>query len=127
MLRPVEFDAAGNPRAGKTDERRLDDLVVIDEVVAVGFIIGALNTAAELGQHHHADIFVFKPYGGIGLIGLFVEDFVDDRQGIDLAARTLIDALFKEHRVLIRSADAVGRDHDGFNPDFCLTVDAMHG
>jgi hypothetical protein len=25
MLRPIEFDAAGNPRAGQPDQRRLDD------------------------------------------------------------------------------------------------------
>ena len=86
VLRPVEFDAAGNPRAGKADKRRLDDLVVIDEVVAVGLVVGALNAAAKLRKHHHADIVVFKPYGGIGLVGLFIKDLVDDRQGVDLAA-----------------------------------------
>jgi hypothetical protein len=38
MLRPVELDAAADPRPGQADQRRLDDRLVVDEVVAVGLV-----------------------------------------------------------------------------------------
>ncbi len=39
MLRPVEFNAAGNPRTGETDERRLDDSLIINHVAAVRLVL----------------------------------------------------------------------------------------
>ena len=126
MLRPVELDAAGDPRADQAHQRRLDDLVVVDEVIAVGLVVGALDAAAQLGQHHHADVVVLQPHRGIGLIDLLVEDLVDDRQRIHLAAGALIDALFQEHGVFVRLADAVGGQRDPLHPDFSLALNVFH-
>jgi hypothetical protein len=39
MLRPVEFDAAGNPRPGKAHERGLYDRLMVDCVVAIRFVL----------------------------------------------------------------------------------------
>ena len=126
VLRPVELDAAGNPRADEAHQRRLDDLVVVDEVVAVGLVVGALDAAAQLRQHHHADVVVLQPHRGIGLIDLLVEDLVDDGQRIHLAAGALIDALFEEHGVLVRLADAIGGQHDLLHPDFSVALNVFH-
>src|SRR5665213_2849991 len=40
MLRPVEFNAAGNPWACQTDQGGLNDRLAIDKVVTVGFVMG---------------------------------------------------------------------------------------
>ena len=53
VLRPVKFNAAGNPRPGKTDERRFDNVIIVDKIVTVRFIGCTLNTAAEFRQNHH--------------------------------------------------------------------------
>ena len=126
MLGPVELDAAGDPRAGEAHQRRLDHLVVVDEVVAVGFIHGALNAAAQLGQHHDFQIIVFQPYGGVGLKRLFIEDLVHHGQRIHLAAGTLIDALFQKHGIFVGLADAVGRQINGLGADRCRALDVLH-
>ena len=39
MLRPVELDAAGNPRPGQADQRGLDDGLVVNQIVAVGLVL----------------------------------------------------------------------------------------
>ena len=114
VLGPVELDAPGNPRSGKTHQGRLDNFVIIDEVIPVGFVVGALNATAQLGQHHHANIIILQEHGGIGLIGFFIQDFVHHRQGIHLAAGALVHALFQEHGVLVRLTNAIGGNIDGF-------------
>lgn len=59
MLGPVEFYAARDPWTGKPDECRLDDMVVVDEMTLLDFIVGHLYPAAKFGEHHHFDVFVF--------------------------------------------------------------------
>ena len=49
MLRPVELDAAGDPRPIQPDQRRFDDAVVVDEMVAVGLVQCHLDTTAQFG------------------------------------------------------------------------------
>ena len=43
MLRPVELNAAGDPRSCQPYQCGLDDLVVIYRIVAVGFVIHTLD------------------------------------------------------------------------------------
>ena len=117
MLRPVEFYAAADPRAGKPHQRGFDDLVVIHEVIAVGFVICPLDTASQFGKHHGLDILVFQPYGGIGLLFLFIQNLVDYRQGIYLAAAALIYPLFQKHGIFIGLSNAIGGDHHCFHPN----------
>ena len=126
VLRPVELDAAGDPRSEQTNQRGLDDLVVIDEIIAVRLIIGALDAASQLRQNHHLDIVVFQPEGGVGHILLLVEDLVHNGVRIHAAAAALIDTLLQEHRVLVGFADAIGRQHDLLLPDFGLMGFMFH-
>ena len=62
MLRPIEFDTSRNPRPGEPDERRLDDGLMINQVVAVGLVLQPMDATAEFRQDHHAERFVFNPY-----------------------------------------------------------------
>ena len=48
MLRPVEFDAAANPRSGQSHQCRFDYLIVIYKIIVVGLVEGTLDSAAEL-------------------------------------------------------------------------------
>ena len=48
MLRPVEFDAAGDPWARQTHKSRLDHILPIEEIVSVGFVETDVNAAANL-------------------------------------------------------------------------------
>jgi hypothetical protein len=61
MLRPVELDAAGNPRPGQADERGLDDVLVVNQIVAVGLVLNGVDAPADFRQHQHAEKFVFDP------------------------------------------------------------------
>ena len=60
MLRPVELDASRDPGPGESDERGLDDILAVKEVVAVGLVEADVNTAAKFGQDHEPDVFVFE-------------------------------------------------------------------
>ena len=83
VLRPVEFDAARNPRTDKTYEGRLDDVVVIHKVATGYLVVGHLYAATQLGQHHHLDILILQPDGLILLVDLFVGYRLNDWVRID--------------------------------------------
>ncbi len=126
MLRPVELDAAADPRPHQAYQRGLDDLVVVDEVVAVGLVIGALHTPTQLRQDHHAQIVVFQPYRAVGLIDLFIVNLINDGKGVNLAAAALIDALFQKHGIGVGLAHAVGGDNHALLPNLNLTGNMFH-
>ena len=83
-------------------------------------VIGHLHASAQLGQNHYLDVFVLQPYGQVLAVRLLVGNLLDDGVGIDDAARTLIDALLQEHRVLLGFAHLVGGNRDDFTPSFCF-------
>ena len=115
MLRPVELDTAADPRSAEADEGRLDHMIVVDEIVVVRLIVGTLDPTAELRQDHHLQILILEPDRMIRLILLFIIYFFDRRVRIDASGASLVDTLLQEHRILIRLADPIGRDHlDGF-------------
>ena len=60
MLRPVEFDATGDPRPGQADQRGLDDVLPIEKIVTVGLVLTDMNAAADFRQDHDAEEFVFR-------------------------------------------------------------------
>ena len=112
VLRPVELDTAGHPRACKADHRRLDDLVVINEVIIVGLIQRALNLAADLGQDLKLDVLVLEYSGVIGHILLLVADTGRERDRIEMSACTLIRLLLKKHRERFARSGFVSRDDE---------------
>ena len=70
VLRPVELDAAGDPRPGEADERRLDHVLAVEEiVVVVRLVLADEDASADFRQHHQPDELVFQPRGLIGHIG----------------------------------------------------------
>ena len=91
VLRPIELDAPGDPRPGQTDQRRLDHRLAVDEVVAVGLVLGNVDATADLGQQQDAEILVLQPNGLPGVIGLRLGDPIGAGQRIDPAAAPLVD------------------------------------
>lgn len=128
MLRPVELDAARDPRAGEADERRLHDMVVVDEIIVVRLVDRAVDAAAEFRQHHDLQIPVLEIHRVIYLVDLFILDLVDHGVRIHAARTTLIDALLEKHRILVRLPDLVRRKRDRFLPDsdFLLFHEQRH-
>ena len=102
MLRPVELDAAGNPRPGQADERGFDDPLVVNQIVAIGLVLNRVNAPADFGQHQHAQKFIFDPQCFPLSVHGFFRDPVGEGQGINFAAAALINPLFQKHRVLVR-------------------------
>ena len=116
VLRPVELDAAGDPRAGEPDERRLDDGVAVEEVVVVDLVVSDVDAPAQLGQDH-------EPHPGVLEVDRLPRsrrrlgrDGVDEGQRVDPAARPLVDAAVEEHGVLLGFPRLVGGDREGLAP-----------
>ena len=123
MLRPVELHAAAHPRAGESDKRGLDHVVAVEEVVvAVLLVLGDVNATAEFRQKHEAHVLVLKRHRVVLLHRRRVVHLVDERHGIHLPARSLVDSLLEEHRVLLRLAHRVRLDCDLLALDFHLKI-----
>ena len=121
MLRPVELNASGNPRPGQSHQRWLDHMIIIDKIIIVRFVIGSLDPAAQLRQHHHLQVLVFQPDRRVLLIGLLFTDFLHRGIGIHLAAASLVYTLVQKNGILFRFSDFVGGNCNLFHPHLCLT------
>ncbi len=120
VLRPVELDAARDPRPGKADQSGLYDLVVIHAVIAVRLVVDALDAAADLRQYHYFEVIVFQKYRPVFLVDLDIGESFGHRMGIHAAGASLIDALFQKHGVFVRASGLVCGDNDRFFPYCCL-------
>ena len=112
VLRPVEFDAARNPRPGQSDQRGFYHMVVVDEMALLDFVISHLHPTAQFGQDHDFEILVLKEYGVIGFVFAGILDLLDHRIRIYDSAASLINPFFEEHRILFRLPDTVGGQQD---------------
>ena len=74
VLRPVELNAAADPRSRQPNECRLNHMVIIHEMTLFDFVVGHLDAPAQLRQYHHLDIFIFQPHGLPFLVNLLVAD-----------------------------------------------------
>ena len=119
MLRPVKFDAAGNPRTGKSHQRRFDHMVIIYKIVIICFVICALDSSAKFRQDHNLQIFIFQIYYVPDLVFLFMANFFCGRIRIYFSRTSLIYSFFQKHRIFVRCTDLISWNHYIFFPDFC--------
>ena len=118
MAGPVEFDAAGDPAAEHADQRRLDDVLFIEEVIPGPFVEGAVNPPAQLRHQLQAEVFVFKrndperPF-----LRRTPVRFQHHPVRIWIAAGPLMDAVFREHRHLFRLRVPIRRQIPDFVRD----------
>ena len=118
VLGPVELDAAANPRPCQADERRLDYLVIVNEMPIGNFVKGHLYPSAQFGENHDLDILVLQKDSVVFLVHLLVRDGLDDGIGINDAAASLIDTFLQEYGILFGLSCLIGRNRDLFFPSF---------
>ena len=94
----------------KADQRRLDHVLPIDEVVAVRLVDGHVNASAEFGQDQHAQIFILQMDRLPGAVDRRIGDAVNEGQRIDAPGGSLVDALFEKHRIALAGQRLPGRD-----------------
>ena len=100
----------GPPVAHHTDQGRFDDGVVVEPIVAVGLVIGIIDTAALLGGDGHADIVVLDKYHVVVDV-LFVHgQAVVEGIGVHAALDTLVVRTLIEARHRVRGRRHVCRD-----------------
>ena len=116
MLRPIELDPAADPGPRQADQRRLDHAVVVDEVIVVRLVERHLNPAAELGQNHDLEIFVFEKDGVVVARRLLVGNRLHHRIGVNCPAAPLVHALFQEERIGVRLASLIRGDRNPLVP-----------
>ena len=116
VLGPVELDPAGDPRSQQADEGRLDHVLAIEEVVAVGEIAGQEDAPAELRQDHHPEILVLQVQRRPGARRADVGDAIREGIRVDAPGAALVDPLLQEHRVRVRERHLVGREDERRRP-----------
>ena len=58
MLRPVKLHPTRNPRTGQADQRRLDDILPVKNVIPFRFVPRGMDAASDLREDHHLKKFI---------------------------------------------------------------------
>ena len=109
-MRDVPLDAARDPRANQPDQRRLDDVLAVDEVVAVRLVDAREDAAADLRRDADLHVLVLEVDQAVRLVDLAVGQVVVERIRIDAALGSLRHAPEVEHRVGVRRPGLVRGD-----------------
>ena len=83
------LDSATDPGSSQADQRRLDDRVVVDKIVAVGLIFCPVNSTTKLRKNYHAQVGVFDPHRVPWVGRRFLGDPIGEWERIDPATRSL--------------------------------------
>ena len=111
MERPVELEAAGNPRTQNTDQRRLDDMLAIEKVVAGGFVLGPEYPPSQLRKNADAQEFVFQPDERVfPVLPVIAFGLHQHPVRVWAPARPLVDAVLRKHRHGFQPRLGIGRD-----------------
>jgi hypothetical protein len=102
VLGPIELYATGNPWPCEANERGLDDVLAVKEVVAVCFVHAYVDATADFRQHHDTNKFVLDVQCLPGLLARFAGNSVREWQRVNAPTAALIDPFLKEHWVLVR-------------------------
>ena len=116
MLWPIEFHSSGNPGPEQANQCRLDYILPIEKVISIRLVLADMNSAADLGQNHQADEFVFEKDSVVRAVRFFVADAIGERVRVHLSAAALVHAPFEEHRISFRRGGGVGEDFDVLFP-----------
>ena len=122
VLWPVELDAAGDPWPRQPHQSRLDDVLPIEEIVAIHLVETDVDAPANFRKNHEPEIFVFDVERLPRMVVPLGRNPVNKGQGIHAAAAALINALLKKHWIRIRRLRQVGEDVDRLLPGFYGTA-----
>ena len=138
MLRPVEFNATRDPGSKQTYQGRLDNLVMVDKIIAVRLVDRTVDLAANFREYEDFDIGILKVQANIGHIFLFVDQGIDDWVWIHLSARALVNPFFQKHGIFVWFANSIGRNcycllpyscffHRNHSFDSCINLSWRNG
>ena len=112
VMERAPFHAAGDPRPEHADQRRLDDVLAVEEVVVVGLVDRRKQPPADLRQDRQLEEVVFENERGVFLVDLRVGQVILQGVGVDPLLGPLVRLVGIEHRVRIGRPDPVGGNHD---------------
>ena len=115
MLRPIEFDPAGNPWTGEADERGLDDGLAVDGVVSVCFVLEDMDPAANFREYQRANKFILDPDSFPFAVNRLFSNAIREWQRIYFAAAALVNAFLQKHRVFVRRSWEISRNDKVFD------------
>ena len=119
--RPVELDAARDPRAECADQTGLYHMLPVEKVVAGRLVLCRIDLAADFRHDQHVQIFVFHMDHRIGFVLPVLAVDVERRLvGIGSAGGALVVAVFREQRYFFLCRLRVGRNHERFDTDGCF-------
>ena len=134
VVEDVPFNAARNPRASHSDVRGLDDVLMVEDVVAVCFVHGVEKPAADFGQYAELDVLVFEVHRIVRHVLSDARHVVVEAVRIDAASGALVRPVAVEYRRLFRWVERVGRYCRSFLPRFhrigekrCCRLRREHG
>ncbi len=113
----VPLHPARDPGADQPDERRLDDVLVVEEIVVVGLVHRFEHAPADFGENADADILVFEIDHLVGLVRFNVGQLVVQRIGVDSALGALGHPSEVEHRIELGRSGGIGGDDNFFFPN----------
>ena len=108
MMEHIPFHTSGHPGPEHSDIRRLDHVVVIEYVVAVGLVHGVDEAASDLRKDTQFDIFILHIESLVGDSLLLTGHIVVQEVRIDASARPLVGPVPLEDRSLLRVVQKVG-------------------
>ena len=121
VVGPVELHAAGDPGAQRTDQRGLDHVLAIEEVIAGGLVLGGEDAPADLRQDQHVQIIVLHMNDGIApVLPTAAIHLNHNLLGINATGGALMHPVFHKHGHLFPRPFGIGGDHQGLNRDFCF-------
>ena len=122
MVEDVPLHTARDPGAEHADIGWLDDVLTVENLVAVGLVRGIEEPAADVGQHAHFQVIVLQEQGPIGGVGLFIGRIVVHGIGIDPAPGPLVGEVALEERRFFRGVHPISGQRDGPLAHYHLAV-----
>ena len=99
---PVEFYAARNPGAKHADQRRLNNVLLIKEVIFIYFVIRGVDSAAQFRKQNELQILVFQANGGVRFIlPVLTINIGHNAVRIGISRGTLMHAVLRKHGELL--------------------------
>ena len=115
---PVELHAAGDPAAQQPDERGLDDVLLVEEIIPGALVQRGVDAPADFGHQLHAQVFVFQRDDAEGALPAVRPVHCEHGLGgVRVAAGALVHAVFRKQRQLLGGREAIGGQHAQFIGD----------
>ncbi|OQC06008.1 MAG: hypothetical protein BWX80_01772 [Candidatus Hydrogenedentes bacterium ADurb.Bin101] len=113
VVRGIPFHAAGSPRTDGADQGGFHDMVVIHDLIVVGFIQNVIQAAAHLRGNADLQVFILEDNGLVYFVQLFGVLHIIEGIGINVPLRQLHLLRAKEERYLVRGFRLIGGQDDG--------------